>query len=211
MGAAPTSAPRCCAAPLFSACPSWVVFRTDASSRVAPLVCALCAESAASWPRRRNCSLLSLFSPHVSRVAPRPASAAGEAHVAVSRHYDAGVVALVAALSPRVGRAAPRSASAAGEAHVAVSRHYDAGVAALVAALSRPALKRVLRRWCARCLPFHFARGSFARSSTLALGSWHLACGPRLLALGVRASRCTCERSRSVHTKGVHMFRVSVR
>jgi hypothetical protein len=97
MGAAPTSAPRCCAAPLFSACPSWVVFRTDASSRVAPLVCALCAESAASWPRRRNCSLLSLFSPHVSRVAPRPASAAGEAPVAVSRHYDAGVVALVAA------------------------------------------------------------------------------------------------------------------
>ena len=116
-----------------------------------------------------------------------------------------------AVLSPHVSRVTPRPASAAGEAPVAVSRHYDAGVVALVAALSRPALKRVLRRWCARCLPFHFARGSFARSSTLALGSWRLACGPRLLALGVRASRCTCERFRSVHTKGVHMFRVSVR
>ena len=38
-----------------------------------------------------------VLSLHVSRVTPRPASAAGEAPVAVSRHYDAGVVALVAA------------------------------------------------------------------------------------------------------------------
>ena len=64
MGAAPTSAPRCCAASLFSACP---VFRAGASSRVAPLVCALCS---------RPTSVVSLLAPRRRRVK-RPLQSRG--------------------------------------------------------------------------------------------------------------------------------------